>query len=192
MRPAGTRRIGPETGDGRATAPAPKKDRKRGRNMPSPTPGLLGRLASTGLVVSYPNNKMRFAHPVFGGFLAGRALSGFKADDNLLNQPDWIGKLLAMRYLAAHGDVTSLVKNMLDWSRLPMHRPMLATARWLHECAALRPVEGQGDGGIGRTAANRGLAVIAAWSGTGRIGHEQRSGGRGVVPSIHPYSFSSS
>ncbi len=110
-----------------------KTDKKKTRSAPAPTPGLLGRLAGTGLVISHPNNKMRFIHPVIGGFLAGRALSGFKADETLLNQPDWTGKLLAMRYLASQSDVSSLVKKMLEWSRLPMHRPLLATARWLRD-----------------------------------------------------------
>ncbi len=116
-----------------------RKEKKRARNLPSPTPGLLGRLAATGLVIAYPNNKMRFTHPVIGGFLAGRALSGFKADETLLNQPDWVGKLLAMRYLASERDVSGLVKNMLDWSRLPMHRPMLTAARWLRDAPRSAP-----------------------------------------------------
>ena len=104
---------------------------------------MLGRLASTGLLVAYPNNKMRFSHPVFGGFLAGRALCGFKGDDALLNQTDWAGKLLAMRYLASHGDATSMVKTMLDWSRLPMHRPMLTAARWLRDAPLSAPWRGK-------------------------------------------------
>ncbi len=122
-----------EPAEAKNEPPAQKKDKKRGRNAPAPTPGLLGRLASTGLLIVYPNNKMRFSHPVFGGFLAGRALSGFNAEENLLSQADWTGKLLAMHYLASYGDVTSIVKRLLDWSRLPMHRPMLAAARWLRD-----------------------------------------------------------
>ena len=114
-------------------APAPRKEKKRGRNLAAPAPGLLGRLVSTGLVIAYPNNKMRFAHPVFGGFLAGRALSGYNAAESLLSQSDWTGKLLALHYMASYGDVTAIVKSLLDWTRLPMHRPMLAAARWLRD-----------------------------------------------------------
>ena len=86
-----------ETDEAKTTQP---KEKKRGRGITSPTPGLLGKLASTGLGISYANNKMRFIHPVIGGYLAGRALSGFKANATLLEQPDLIGKFLAMRYLA--------------------------------------------------------------------------------------------
>ncbi len=109
------------------------RQKKRSRAMASPTPGLLGRLASSGLVVAYPNNKMRFAHPVFEGFLAGRALSAYKAEESILSQTDWVGKLLAMHYLACYGDATAVSESLLDWSRLPMHRPMLAAARWLRD-----------------------------------------------------------
>ena len=114
-----------------------KKEKIRGRKgrvgAPVPTPGLLGRMVSTGLIVSHPHNRMRFVHPVIGGFLAGRALSAFNEEDALINQPDWSGKLLAMRYLAAHGDASRLAQKMLEWSRLPMHRPLLAAARWLRD-----------------------------------------------------------
>lgn len=131
---------GEQEKEGENTSPLKeKKEKKRTKSAPAPTPGLLGRLATTGLVISHPNNKMRFIHPVIGGFLAGRALSGFKADETLSDQPDWIGKLLAMRYLAAHGDVAGLIKNMLEWSRLPMHRPLLSAARWLRDAPRQAP-----------------------------------------------------
>jgi hypothetical protein len=86
--------------------------------------------------MALPGNKMRFVHPVFGGFLAGRGLRGFKAGDTLINQPDWIGKSLTMRYFAVSADARALTESMLGWSRLPMHRPTLAAARWLREAPA--------------------------------------------------------
>jgi HEAT repeat protein len=120
-----------------------RKDRKRSKTVAAPSLGLLGRLASAGLLASYPNNKMRFAHPVFGGFLAGRALSAVKVEDKLLNQTDWTGKMLAMHYLAVCGDATGIVKTLLDWSRLPMHRPMLSAARWLRDAPRSAPWRGK-------------------------------------------------
>ncbi len=113
--------------------PVGRKDRRRSKAVAAPSLGLLGRLVSSGLLATHPNNKMRFAHPVFGGFLAGRALSGAKAEEKLLNQTDWTGKLLAMHYLAVCGEASGMVKTLLDWSRLPMQRPMLAAARWLRD-----------------------------------------------------------
>jgi HEAT repeat protein len=105
----------------------------RGPRVGSPTPGLLGKLSTTGLLTAHPNSQMRFIHPVFGGFLAGRGLRGYKAEDTLINQPDWIGKLLTMRYFASFADAGALVDSMLQWSRLPMHRPTLTSARWLRD-----------------------------------------------------------
>lgn len=121
---------------GRDIGPEATRPRRGDGRAQTPTPGLLGRLAASGLLVSHRGSKMRFVHPVLGGFLAGRALSGYKAQDALLNQPDWIGKLLAMRYLASHGEVGSLVASMLEWSRLPTHRPLLTAARWLRDSPA--------------------------------------------------------
>ena len=170
--------------------PKKKKDKKRARNLPSPTPGLLGRLASTGLVIAYPNNKMRFVHPILGGFLAGRGMSGFKADETLLNQPDWTGKLLAMRYLAAHADVSSLVKSMLEWSRLPMHRPMLTAARWLRDAPRTAPWRGKlmsalaelllTTEGLPLGLRAQALAAFVASNDTGR---------GSLIPPIHQYAF---
>ncbi len=113
--------------------PSPRKEKKRSKGVAAPSLGLLGRLASAGLLTTHPSGRMRFAHPVFGGFLAGRALSGAKAEERLLAQTDWTGKLLAMHYLAVCGDATAMVKTLLDWSRLPMQRPMLTAARWLRD-----------------------------------------------------------
>jgi HEAT repeat protein len=111
----------------------PGKKELPGIVVPTPTPGLLGKMAASGLLISHPNNQMRFCHLVFKGYLAGRALSNYHASEVLFNQPDWSGKYLALRYLAAHGDAGPLVQQMMEWSRLPMHRPLLTAARWLRD-----------------------------------------------------------
>ncbi|HEY9151314.1 MAG TPA: HEAT repeat domain-containing protein [Anaerolineales bacterium] len=120
------------------------KEKKSKTITPMPTPGLIGKMASTGLVVSHRNNKMRFVHPIIGGFLAGRALSGYSnAAETLLNQPDWSGKYLAIHYLAANGDVSKFVQSMLEWSRLPIHRPLISAARWLRDTPRNAPWRGK-------------------------------------------------
>jgi HEAT repeat protein len=127
------------------------KDRKeKGKKTPkvvqpaAPTFGLLSKMASSGLLTQHFNNHMRFIHPIFTGFLAGRALSDIKStSEAVLNQPDWIGKTLALRYLAAFGDVTRFVNLMLEWSRLPMHRPLMTAARWLKDAPRDAPWRGK-------------------------------------------------
>jgi HEAT repeat protein len=115
------------------TKTQPLKGKKGGKTVTAPSSGLLAKMASSGLLIANPNNKMRFVHPVFAGYLAGHSLSSFQIEETILNQPDWSGKLLAMRYFAAHGDAAKLVQSMMEFSRLPIHRPLFAAARWLRD-----------------------------------------------------------
>jgi len=121
----------------------PKKGKKKTEKVATPTSGLLGKMAASGLLISYPNNKMRFTHPVFAGYLAGRAMMNYSAEETVLKQSDWSGKYLAMRYFAAHGDASRLVQALLEFSRLPMHRPLFAAARWLRDAPRNAPWRGK-------------------------------------------------
>ncbi|HET7143642.1 MAG TPA: HEAT repeat domain-containing protein, partial [Anaerolineales bacterium] len=121
----------------------PKMGRKAEKNVGTPTFGLLGKMVSSGLIVNYPNNKMRFIHSVFAGYLAGHALTNYNAEDTLLNQPDWSGKYLAMHYFAAHGDASKLIQTLMEFSRLPMHRPLIAASRWLRDAPKNAPWRGK-------------------------------------------------
>jgi HEAT repeat protein len=120
-----------------------QKGKKTEKVVATPTSGLLGKMAASGLLIAYPNNKMRFSHPVFAGYLAGRALMNYNTEETILNQPDWSGKYLAMRYFAAHGDASKLVQALLEFSRLPMHRPLFAAARWLRDAPRNAPWRGK-------------------------------------------------
>ncbi len=140
------------------------KEKKKGKKnktavpMTVTTPGLLGKMASTGLVISHPNNKMQFVHPVIGGFLAGRALSSYSnAVEILLNQSDWSGKYLAIHYLAANGDVSKFVESMLEWSRLPIHRPLISAAHWLRDAPRDAPWRGKIMAALGSLLQTEGL-----------------------------------
>jgi HEAT repeat protein len=121
----------------------PKKGKKTEKVVAKPTSGLLGKMISSGLLFNHPNNKMRFAHPVFAGYLAGRAMISYNAEDTVFNQTDWSGKYLALRYLAAFGDVSKTVQAMLEFSRLPMHRPLFAASRWLRDAPRNAPWRGK-------------------------------------------------
>jgi HEAT repeat protein len=125
-----------ETGKKKKVGPL-KKSRKTGPiGQTGPLPAssrLLTKMTESGLLISHPGSRMRFLHPVLGGYLAGRALSDINMDQTLLEQPDWSGKLLAMRYIAAHGDGSNLANALLRQTGMPMHKPLFAAARWLRD-----------------------------------------------------------
>jgi HEAT repeat protein len=98
-----------------------------------PTYGLLSKMVESGLLVSYPNERMRFLHPVLSGYLAGHAIGDNDADITLLAHPDWDGKTLSLRYLAARGDSTAVADILLKESELPLHSQVFTVARWLRD-----------------------------------------------------------
>jgi HEAT repeat protein len=98
-----------------------------------PTFGLLSKMVDSGLLVSYPNERMRFLHPVLSGYLASQAIGDNDADTTLLAQPDWDGKTLSLHYLAARGDISAVADIMLKESDLPLHSHVFAVARWLRD-----------------------------------------------------------
>ena len=107
------------------------KRSKAGEAVPSH--GLLSKMVDSGLLIAHPNNKMRFLHPVFNGYLAGQAIGDNDADTSLLSQPDWDGKTLSLRYLAARGDASAVAEILLKETDLPLHRHAFTVARWLRD-----------------------------------------------------------
>ena len=124
----------------------PKKRRfgqKRNTGPLRTTSSLLNKMMDSGLLVNHTDNRMRFVHPVLSGYLAGRALADINAEEMLLGQPDCIGKYLAMRYLAAHGDASALASTMLEQTSLPLHQSLFKTARWLRDAPRNAPWRGK-------------------------------------------------
>jgi HEAT repeat protein len=113
---------------------AASKSKKKGKApvMETPSMGLISTLTSSGLLTSHRNNRIRFCHPIFGGYLAGKALGNFKPEA-VLDQPQWIGKYLAMQYLAAAGDATLVAEKLLEELDRPLSRNLLSAARWLRD-----------------------------------------------------------
>ena len=98
-----------------------------------PNQGLLQKMVESGLLLAHSNNKLRFVHPVLNGYLAGQAIGDNDADTTLLAQPDWDGKTVSLRYLAARGDASAVADIMLKESDLPLHHQVFAVARWLRD-----------------------------------------------------------
>ena len=98
-----------------------------------PSYGLLSKMVEGGLLVLHSNEKMRFLHPVFNGYLAGQAVGDNESAATLLAQPDWDGKIVTLHYLAARGDASVAAENLLNQSDLPLHTPVFVVARWLRD-----------------------------------------------------------
>ena len=101
--------------------------------------GLLSKMVESGLLVSHPNEKMRFIHPIFNGYLAGQAVGDNESDTTLLAQPNWDGKTLALRYLAARGNAAAVADILLSDSDLPLHASTFIVARWLRDAPKKAP-----------------------------------------------------
>jgi len=98
-----------------------------------PSYGLLSKMVESGLLVSHSNDKMRFLHPLFNGYLAGQAVGDNDADTTLLAQPEWDGKTITLRYLAARGDASVVADILLKETDLPLHKATFTVARWLRD-----------------------------------------------------------
>jgi hypothetical protein len=109
------------------------KIKKSSARSAIPTYGLLSKMVDSGLLVSHPNEKMRFLHSVFNAYLAGQAIGDNDSDTTLLAQQDWDGKALALRYLAARSDASAVVDILLNESDLPLHSSTFVVARWLRD-----------------------------------------------------------
>ncbi len=118
------------------SAPEAEKSQPQGKGkkqkVEAPSMGLISTLIGSGLLTSHRNNRTRFCHPIFGGYLAGKALGNFKPEA-VLNQPPWIGKYLAMQYLAAVGNAALLAEKLLEELDRPLSRNLLSAARWLRD-----------------------------------------------------------
>jgi HEAT repeat protein len=104
-----------------------------------PTYGLLSKMVDSGLIIMHANEKMRFLHPVFNGYLAGQAVGDNDADTSLLAQPEWDGKSLALKYLAARVDASAVADILLKTSNLPLHSGTFVVARWLRDAPKEAP-----------------------------------------------------
>jgi HEAT repeat protein len=104
-----------------------------------PTYGLLSKMVDSGLLIQHQNHRMRFLHPVLNGYLSGQAIGDNDADTTLLAQPDWDGRNLSLRYLAARGDASAVADILLKESDIPLHDDAFVVARWLRDAPREAP-----------------------------------------------------
>jgi hypothetical protein len=87
-------------------------------------------LTNNGFLISYPGSRYGFSHPVFFGYLAGKALSESGVLSQFQLQPSWMGKNITMYYLSRYGDVTSLIQHYLQEDDI-LHTNHFLISRWL-------------------------------------------------------------
>ena len=110
------------------------EEKKDSEAVAVPKRGLLEKMAQSGLLVEHRDHQMRFAHPIFAGFLAGKNLSNYNVDERLTGQPFWSGKTLTMHYLASAGDAASpLADSLLRMPDPVLERNLISMGKWLRD-----------------------------------------------------------
>ena len=94
---------------------------------------ILPDLIENGLIVERLNETLGFIHPVILGYLAGCALHLGGNPVALVAQPSWVGRDLALRYLAVQNSVANLVGSLLQDLEEPLFRNLFVVARWLKD-----------------------------------------------------------
>ncbi|NCP87598.1 NACHT domain-containing protein [bacterium] len=122
-------------------APVPTGVPQKTAASASAQPSLLSALVQYGLLTVHPQNRLRFVHPVFSGWLAGRALTANSAE-SLLAQPAWSGQTLTLRYLAAYNDPTPLLRTLAAQADPLLLRPSLLSGRLLRDAPPQAPWRG--------------------------------------------------
>ncbi len=114
------------------------KNEETPANQP-PKRKIFEKMLASGLLIRQQNRQMRFAHPVFAGYLAGSSLSRHSTENNLTTQPRWSGKTLALQYLAAIGDASTQAENLLKTPDPVLQRNLISTGKWLRDAPRQAP-----------------------------------------------------
>jgi DNA polymerase III delta prime subunit len=106
---------------------------------PPPRPAsLVSQMTVSGILAAHGGSLVRFAHPIYLGFLAGKGLNAADAE-SVLKQPPWVGRTATLRYVAAFGDATGLVNTLLAAEDNLLLRPRLTAGRLLRDAPPKAP-----------------------------------------------------
>jgi HEAT repeat protein len=91
---------------------------------------LLPELEKSKLIVFRPGSMVSFANPTIMGYLAAGGIAKGGGGE-ILQQPNWTGKSLALEFLAAKADISRLVSDMFaNQKDDALRRKALTTGRW--------------------------------------------------------------
>ncbi len=92
---------------------------------------MLPEMVKNNILVDRANSKVSFGNPVVLGYLAACGIAKLGGGLELLKQPDWTGKSLALEYLATKVDVSAMVNSLLGKQRDDvLQKALLSTGRW--------------------------------------------------------------
>ncbi|MBN2502851.1 MAG: HEAT repeat domain-containing protein [Anaerolineales bacterium] len=92
---------------------------------------MLPEMVKNNVLVNRANSKVSFGNPVVLGYLAACGIAKIGGGLELLKQPDWTGKRLALEYLATKVDVSAMVNSLLGKQRDDvLQKALLSTGRW--------------------------------------------------------------
>lgn len=95
--------------------------------------GVLPGLIENGLLVPRAGGRFTLVHPVIAGYLAGGGLSAQDVE-NLLSQPEWEARDLALEYLAARGAAAQWMRDFATGDTVdPLMNGLFKAARWLRQ-----------------------------------------------------------
>ena len=90
-------------------------------------------LINSGILVNRADTRVGFVHPSIGGYFAGRALAAAGGSSWVQNQPHWIGKQQALKYLAHFGTPLGSTSSFANLEEDVIRQQLLFAARWLPE-----------------------------------------------------------
>jgi len=94
--------------------------------------GALPDLVDSSLITLHASDNITLIHPVIMGYLVSRGLSSSSAINQLTNQPDWIGKLIALGYLAILDPNPSWIDEMIKGEDVdPLLSGLFGVSRWM-------------------------------------------------------------
>ncbi len=91
----------------------------------------LSRLVNLGLLRGWDGARVSFTNPVFQGYLSGAALNQASEVEKIYTQPDWVGRTLALKYMAAFGEVSPLAVKIMETSEDPLQDGLITLGSWL-------------------------------------------------------------
>lgn len=122
----------------KASAPGKKAKKKGSKRDSLTTQGeeIIDALLKGGVLIELHNHQIRFANPVFLGFLAGLHSTPEEVAEmakQVVEKANWSTQLIVLQYAAACSDNPDWVFPLISGQSAPLFRNLLIAARWLRD-----------------------------------------------------------